>query len=99
MKTKYMAQLVPSVFLPKDEYYDIPYGTMVSKDIDNLIISGRCISASFEAIGSARVIGTCFAIGEAAGTAAALSLQEKVNPANLDSIKLQNQLRKNGVPL
>ena len=60
MKKKYMDQLVPDVFLPQDEYYDIPYGAIVSKDIDNLLVAGRCISAEFEAVGSARVIGTCF---------------------------------------
>jgi len=99
MKTKYYDQLLDSPYLPKGEYYDIPYGCIVAKDIDNLFVSGRCISASHEAMGSTRVIGTCFAIGEAAGTAAVMSLHEKTNPAKLNIKKLQNQLRKNGVPL
>jgi len=99
MKTKYPDQLIPGVFLPQDEYYDIPYGTMVSRDIDNLLVAGRCISAEFEAVGSARVIATCFAIGEAAGTAAVMSIQEKIIPAKLDVAQLQNNLRMAGIPL
>ena len=74
MKTKYQDQLVDTPYLPKGEYYDIPYGCIVAKDIDNLLISGRCVSASHEAMSSLRVIATCFAIGEAAGMAAALSI-------------------------
>ena len=99
MKTKYSDQLLPTPFIPPGEYYDIPYGCMVAKDIDNLLVSGRCISASHEAMGSLRVIGTCFAIGEAAGAAASLSLQEKVTPNMLNVKKLQKQLGESGVPL
>jgi hypothetical protein len=39
--------------------------------VDNLFVAGRCMSASHEALGSARVIGTCLAMGEATGVAAA----------------------------
>jgi len=51
-----------------------------------------------EAMGSLRVIGTCFAIGEAAGAAASLSLQAKVTPNMLNVKKLQKQLGESGVP-
>jgi hypothetical protein len=50
--------------------YDIPRRSLESRDIDNLFAAGRCISASHDALGSARVIGTCLATGEAAGIAA-----------------------------
>jgi len=42
----------------------------VARDVENLFVAGRCLSASHEALGSARVIGTCLATGEAAGMAA-----------------------------
>jgi FAD-dependent oxidoreductase family protein len=99
MKTKYSDQLAETPYLPKGEYYDIPYGCIVAKDVDNLLVSGRCVSASHEAMSSLRVIATCFAIGEAAGTAAALSIQDSVDPGALDVQKLQGQLRDNNVPL
>lgn len=50
--------------------YEIPRRSLESRDIDNLFAAGRCISATHDALGSARVIGTCLATGEAAGIAA-----------------------------
>jgi len=52
--------------------YDIPLRALCARDVDNLFVAGRCISASHAAQASARVIGTCLATGEAAGLAAAL---------------------------
>lgn len=54
------------------EYYQIPYGAIVSRSFSNLFFAGRCLSASERAIASARVIGTCLATGYAAGAAAGL---------------------------
>lgn len=54
--------------------FGIPYGCLLSKDIDGLIMSGRCISVDSYIYGSTRVIGTCMAIGEAADTAAGLAI-------------------------
>ncbi|MBI1735818.1 MAG: FAD-dependent oxidoreductase [Candidatus Rokubacteria bacterium] len=51
--------------------YEIPLGCLQARDVRNLFMAGRCMSASHEALGSARVIGTCLATGEAAGQAAA----------------------------
>lgn len=51
--------------------YDIPRRCLEARDMDNLFAAGRCISATHDALGSARVIGTCLATGEAAGVAAA----------------------------
>lgn len=55
------------------EYYEIPYRCLQPKEMDNLLVAGRCLSASFEAQSSARIQLTCMALGEAAGIAAALS--------------------------
>lgn len=55
--------------------YDIPFGCLIPKGLDNVLVAGRCLSSSREANGSARVMGPCMATGQAAGTAAALSTQ------------------------
>ena len=58
-------------WLDDGQSYEIPLRSLQSRDLDNLFAAGRCISATHEALGSARVIGTCLATGEAAGLAAA----------------------------
>lgn len=105
MKREHWNELYDSMFpykTGKDDanaWYDIPYGCIVPRRIENLLVSGRCISADPGGMASARVIGTCFAIGEAAGAAAALSLQAGVRPRELPIERLQADLRKAGVPL
>ena len=64
-------------YLDDGETYDIPLRCLQSSDVDNLFVTGRCMSASHEALGSARVIGTCLAMGEAAGLAAARHAAER----------------------
>jgi hypothetical protein len=54
-----------------DGVYDIPPSCLRSRDIRNLFMAGRCISVTGEALGSTRVMGTCLALGEAAGRMAA----------------------------
>lgn len=85
--------------LPKGESYDIPYRCLIPKKIDNLLVAGRCISATHKAHGSIRVMSHCMAIGQAAGTAAALSHHEKISPRKLNVKLLQTQLKKDGVNL
>lgn len=100
LHTEKYKHLAPTVsHLPKGEYFDIPFGCLVAKDVDNLLVSGRCISSSHEAMSSIRVIATCFAIGEAAGVGAALSCKNDVTPGNMDVGRIQSVLRDNGVPL
>ena len=64
--------------------YHIPYRCLVPVGADNLLMAGRCISGSFEAHASYRVTGDCVAMGQAAGTAAALALSRGVSTAALD---------------
>ncbi len=99
MKKKYSDQLYDNIYLSGESYYDIPYRSIVPKTISNLAVSGRCISADHGAMASARVIGTCMAIGEAAGTAAVLACREKKPLAKIEPEKIQKILNKNGVPL
>ncbi len=76
--------------------YQIPYRVMVPLEGDNLWVAGRCASAAHEALGSLRVMPQCGVMGEAAGTAAALSIREDCSPKDLDAASLQAGLRENG---
>lgn len=80
----------------QDFCYDIPYGVMVPKKLRNLLITGRCISATHEALASARISATAMALGQAAGAAAALSIAQKVSFDDLDVAALQDELRRQG---
>jgi len=52
--------------------YDIPFGCLVPRGLKNVLVAGRCLSATREAHSSARVMGTCMAMGQAIGSAAAM---------------------------
>ncbi len=58
-------------YLEDGQSYDVPLRSLQARDVGNLFAAGRCLSATHEALGSARVIGTCLATGEAAGRHAA----------------------------
>ncbi|MDF2686780.1 MAG: hypothetical protein K0S55_1963, partial [Clostridia bacterium] len=60
-------------------YYEIPYLCLVPKDMENLIVAGRCIGNDFVAQSSTRVQHSCRAFGEAAGIAAAMSIKDGVS--------------------
>jgi hypothetical protein len=53
--------------------YDIPFNCLLPRDLENVAVAGRCLSADRPAHGSARVMGTCMAMGQAVGTAAAIA--------------------------
>ncbi|HEY8743846.1 MAG TPA: FAD-dependent oxidoreductase, partial [Chloroflexota bacterium] len=63
--------------------YSIPLRSLYSRNIDNLFMAGRNISASHVAFASTRVMATCAVIGQAAGTAAALCAQQNLLPAEI----------------
>jgi hypothetical protein len=85
--------------LPPGESYDIPYRSLVPKGVDNILIASRCISATHEAHGAIRVMPIVAAIGQAAGTAAALSIRGKTIPRKLDVAKLRAKLIQDGANL
>jgi FAD-dependent oxidoreductase family protein len=60
--------------------YQIPYRSLLARDIDGLLLAGRCISGDFIAHSSYRVTGNSVPTGEAAGVAAALSASQNVSP-------------------
>jgi ribulose 1,5-bisphosphate synthetase/thiazole synthase len=79
--------------------YDIPYRSLVPRTIEQLLVAGRCISGTYEAHASYRVKGPCMAMGQAAGTAAALSVEHGVTPRELDTDALRAALEGQGVRL
>jgi len=76
--------------------YGIPYRTLLPQKVDNLLVAGRCHSATHEALGSTRVALTAMVMGEAAGTAAAMAVDASVAPKNIDISKLRELLISNG---
>jgi len=76
--------------------FHIPYRVMLPKKVENLLVAGRCISASRVASGAIRPTVQCMALGEAAGTAAAMSIKDNVSCRELDVSKLRERLIENG---
>ena len=66
-----------------DDFYSIPFRSLYSKNVPNLLFTGRNISASHVALGSTRVMGTCAVLGQAVGSAAALALRRSLRPREL----------------
>jgi hypothetical protein len=81
-----------SGFQPKP--YDISYRTLVPQKVSNLLVAGRCHSASSEASASSRVTATAMALGEAAGAAAALAMETKTEVGVIDGAKVRVALEK-----
>lgn len=77
----------------KGEYYGIPYRALVPQAVENLLVAGRCISATSVAAASLRVMPPAMATGQAAGTAAALCVKSGVSPRDLDVSTLIGALR------
>ncbi len=82
-----------SDFRKSNTHYQLPYSTLYNKDFPNILAAGRIISADGEGWQATRVIPVCALSGQAAGTAAALSIKDDVSVAALDITKLQNQLK------
>jgi hypothetical protein len=76
------ADLPPAVQIKTPEVYNIPLRALYSKNIANLMMAGRNISASHVAFTSTRVMATCAVVGQAAGTAAALCARNGLEPRN-----------------
>lgn len=86
-------------FLPDGSAYQIPYRSLVPKGPPNLLVAGRCISADHDALASCRVMAPCMAMGEAAGTAAAMAAREDSNVQAVDAAALREELAAHGAIL
>lgn len=82
--------------MASNQAYDIPYRALVPVKMENLLAAGRCLSADFMAQSGCRLILACLNMGEAAGTAAALSLKNNITPREVDRAELQQTLIANG---
>ena len=80
------------VYLEEGATYGIPFRSLQPQALDNILVAGRCFSATHDAHASARSMGTCMAMGQAAGTAAALSAE----PKRLAPDVLRARLREDG---
>jgi hypothetical protein len=74
-----------TIFHPAPSPYGIPYRALYSRNIDNLMFAGRDISCTHAALSSTRVMGTCSALGQAMGTAAALAIQKGLLPRGVNA--------------
>lgn len=92
IKRVHMTELVD---MSKQYYYDIPYRALVPVRLENVLAAGRNISTDVPGQSGTRLVMCCMAMGEAAGTACALSLQDDVNVRNVDVGKLQRKLVEN----
>ena len=73
-----------TLFQKLEKPFGIPYGCLVSEDISNLLIAGRCISVDDHVVGSTRVMTCCMAMGQAAGVAAVLAVDQRSSVAEVD---------------
>ena len=76
--------------------YDIPYRSLLPQKIENLLVAGRCLSATRQAQASARVTATAMALGEAAGTAAAIAISTRKNPQEISGVAVRQRLAEFG---
>lgn len=82
--------------LPSEHAIGIPYGCLVSDNIEGLLTSGRCISVEPYPFGLTRAMATCMAIGEAAGIAASIAVKDSCSLKNVKVKKLQQVLEQAG---
>lgn len=83
-----------TLFKKVDKPFGVPYGCLISADIANLMLAGRCISVDDHVIGSTRVMSCCMAMGQAAGLGAALALENNQEPGQVDIKILREKLVK-----
>jgi hypothetical protein len=79
--------------------YDIPYRSLLPTKVEALLVAGRCISTTHEAMGAIRVMATCMAMGEAAGRAAKIAVRANLPPSQIDVAELRRELLARGAYL
>ncbi len=74
-------------------FYSIPFEVMVCEEVSNLLVTGRCVSSTFEAQAAIRTTPTVGALGHACGTAAALIAKSDGNTSEINIVQLQEKLK------
>ncbi|MBT2523432.1 FAD-dependent oxidoreductase [Arthrobacter sp. ISL-28] len=82
-----------------DDYYEVPYLTLVPETGEDIIVAGRCLSAEHEALASARVTAQCFEYGHAAAVATLISLDSGTAYGDLDGKLIRKEMNANGSAL
>lgn len=82
-----------------DDYYDVPFNTLVPVVGENIIVAGRCLSAEHEALASARVTAQCFEYGHAAGIAVVKAINENRRIRDLRGEEISSVMKNNGSKL
>lgn len=85
--------------LPPGEAYDLPLRCLLPQGVDQLLVAGRCISGTHEALSSYRVSPICMATGQAAGVCAALAARLGTPPRTVPVAQVQAELRRQGANL
>jgi len=83
----------PTIFHAAPSPYGIPYRSLYSRNVENLLFAGRNISVTHAALSSTRVMATCALLGQAAGAAAALCTRHRCDPRSLSSGERLQQLQ------
>ena len=83
-------------YITHDKTPTIRLSAMISKDIDNLMMAGRCVSSDRETNSSLRVKASCMAMGQAVGTAAAIAVREGMDAAQVPVDMVKQALDENG---
>lgn len=86
-------------YLPEGKCVGIPYRTLIPEKSQNVLVAGRCFSANHDAHSSVRSMAQCMVMGQAAGTAAALAVEQSERPINVDAEELQHILKQNNAIL
>lgn len=86
-------------YVPDGGVYGLPYRCLLPAGVEGLLVAGRCFSATHDAHASARSMGTCMTMGQAAGTAAALAAASGDVPGDLPAARLRARLAGHGVLL
>ena len=81
------------------EAYSVPYRILLPKKVDNLLVAGRSCSLDRMALAAIRVMPPVFAMGQAAGTAAAMCIADKTAPKDVNIAQLQEKLKADNVVL
>jgi hypothetical protein len=86
-------------YLPDGAAVGIPYRSLIVRDAANVLVAGRCFSATHDAHASVRSMAQCMAMGQAAGSAAALAVATRTDPRDVPIGALQDRLRAHGAIL
>ncbi|HCE42581.1 MAG TPA: hypothetical protein DET40_03435 [Lentisphaeria bacterium] len=80
------------IIVTKTEPYHIPFGALLPRRLENILVVGRCIGGAHEPLASYRIIADCMAMGEAAAIAAKFAIDGKCTPRKINVGKLVKEM-------